>query len=202
MVRLQVARQTKGRHVHGADLARVHVEAWAQGLVEVPAGEVVALDFTDIDFASSSYLKGTIGRLLRAAMRSVDDAHPRNTLDSTGEALDIYPVLDSLTPDIAAELETLSMALQLPFVEVHGWRGGLPRALRIHGPLDQSLRETIGRLMSTPDATASKLVTDTLPNATAWNNRLADLYRFRLARRIKEGRQWVYNLLAPEVTFG
>jgi predicted transcriptional regulator len=36
--------------------------------------------------------------------------------------------------------------------------------------------------------------------ATAWNNRLKDLYEKRLLRRVKRGREHLYSPVVPEVT--
>ena len=38
--------------------------------------------------------------------------------------------------------------------------------------------------------------------ATAWNNRLYELSRLRVAMRTKVSRQFVYELVAPEVSYG
>ena len=38
--------------------------------------------------------------------------------------------------------------------------------------------------------------------ATAWNNRLVEVCRLRIASRTKVGRQFVYELVAPEVSYG
>ena len=38
--------------------------------------------------------------------------------------------------------------------------------------------------------------------ATAWNNRLKDLYEKRLLRRAKRGREQVYTPVVPEVQLG
>lgn len=39
-------------------------------------------------------------------------------------------------------------------------------------------------------------------SATAWNNRLHDLYRLRLARRVRRGKTWIYSPLATDITYG
>ena len=66
-------------------------------------------------------------------------------------------------------------------------------------------RATLAVAQEVGEATGAKLANerkDEGTKATAWNNRLRDLYNKRLLRRRKEGREQIYSPIAKEIVYG
>lgn len=203
-MRIGVAERFKSQHLFGATVAQQHMSVLLGELFACEPGEVVVLDFAGTDQVSASYLKATFGRLLLAATRSVDDGEARNKLEVGADRLDIFPMVAGLGDETRAELDVLLEALSKPGVEALRSTEGVVHHVAVRGPLPGVLRETLACVVKDRRATALALADqdERVKNPTAWNNRLFDLYRLRLIRREKEGRQWVYLPLAIEVTLG
>ncbi len=176
----------------------------ANAELHIGSGELVVLDFTGIESATASFLKATVIRLLRAGSRFVDEP----TLTSgaaTDLALNIYPSVYGLAADVREELTEILASQRLVCLEAKAWNTVDITAAKLHGPLEGSLWTTLYRLLGTEGATAAELH-ERYPsegiNPTAWNNRLAELYRLRLVRRVRRGRPWLYTSIAREVQRG
>lgn len=189
-------------HLYGATLGEKHLNGLLREIVGLSDGALVILDFTGVEAASASYLKATYGRLLAAAIRSAGSSGVSNKIEHGEDCLNIYPTVAGLSEDVRGEFDLLLAALSLPGVEAGRWKGEKLISGRVRGPLEGVLKETLQRVTTMRHATAFDMVDERLRNPTAWNNRLADLYRLRLVRRVKEGRQWVYTPIADEVTLG
>lgn len=175
----------------------------ADGLV-AGSGELVILDFAGIQSATASYLKATIIRLLKLSQCAAEEA----TSGRPGESippLNIYPCVHGLSDEVRDELREVLASQRCVCLEASAWNATQATRAALYGPLETPLWNTLQKLTSTGGATASSLC-DSNPeesiNVTAWNNRLADLFRSRLVRRVRQGRPWLYTSIAGEVHRG
>lgn len=164
-------------------------------------GQLLVVDLAGIKAATASYLKATVVALLRSGMRSTDpsvtDTRP----------IDVYPVVANLCPEVAEEFGHLltSANIRLPFLEAIAFdvREECLRSARLIGFCEQSVRESVRRLSGRDAPVTAQQLMEENPGGvrveTAWNNRLAELHRLRLARRVKDGRFWRYSLISREV---
>jgi hypothetical protein len=70
------------------------------------------------------------------------------------------------------------------------------------GPLDPAQRKTLEAVLRSKQITGAELerkFPEEGVGATAWNNRLKDLYTKRLLTRFKRGREQVYSPLMDEI---
>jgi hypothetical protein len=163
---------------------------------------MLVLDFSKVTFATASYLKGIWLAYARAGDRwlggmteaEVDGALPR----------DVYPLMVGLGQEVRHELTVLARAERACVVEARSMAKAGPGRVAILGDLEPAVRATIAALGRRGRASAAELhsAEDGKLAATAWNNRLYELCRLRVASRSKVGRQFVYQLLAPEVSYG
>lgn len=164
-------------------------------------GEIVVLDFDGIESATASYLKATLLWLLGrsgSAASSVPDA--------ANAPLNVYPVVAGLNAEVSGELDELLRGHGRSCLELVRMVGDEILSARLRGPLDKTLRETLAILTEAGCATATELhqryPQERPITVTAWNNRLSDLTTRRLARRTRQGRQWLYQALSREVSDG
>lgn len=194
-----------GRHVDlaGASVAQAHRRGLDAILEEVAPDEpvLVAIDFGNVRSATASYLKVMWLSVARAGeqwLRGVS-THADDPL-----ARDVYPVLTGLGAELREELGVLGRAEKACPIEAPslGKRG--PSRIVLLGDLEPSVRETVDALGRYGRASATELhvAHGSKLAATAWNNRLTEVCRLRIATRTKEGRQYVYSLIAPEVSHG
>lgn len=200
-------------HAYGATLG----EEWLKPLVEeltsrtddlaASSGELVLLDFAGIETATASFLKATIIYLLKAGQRAAVSGETLGTDNvSTVPALNIYPCVLGLSADVQEELTEVLASQRMVCLEALAWDNTALQKARLRGPIERPLWDTLQHLTVAPDGlTASELhrqhPAESI-NPTAWNNRLADLYRLRLVRRIRQGRHWLYSSIAREVVRG
>ncbi|WP_309710881.1 hypothetical protein [Armatimonas sp.] len=161
---------------------------------------VVVLDFSGIESLTSSYTKSSILWLLRCGEKSVG----ASVYDDPGDgslpvALPIYLILAHLSDEVREEIEVVLRAEQLCCLVAVETKGESVLTVSILGSLDRTLRTTLRRVEVETETTAAALHAkhDDDINVTGWNNRLSDLHRLRLLHRRKEGRQWIYAILAP-----
>lgn len=168
---------------------------------------VVHLDFDGITAVNGSYLRATFLWLIRAGATAAAIEEGRLPAAPEGlEALHVFPVATNME---AAVREELSIALgdaQMSALVADASEGDrIVKAVRV-GHLDPALESTLSALAKAKRASATELC-EAFPEKPAikppaWSNRLSELYRQRLARREREGRQWFYVSLAEEVSRG
>lgn len=193
----------------GATLGQDHLAPLVRSLrsdpdLTVGPGEIVVLDFSGLEAATSSYLKATIlwlveaGRL--AAGGEQTPGEPR-----APAPLNVFPVVTGLSAEIREELNDVLLSRSMPCLEASHYDDISIQQARLLGFLDVEKLSTLEILVREHETTAPRLhekYASTGIGATGWNNRLTALHRLRLARRTKQGRQWVYSSLAKEVMRG
>jgi hypothetical protein len=145
------------------------------------ADTAVVLDFRDIQAVTSSYLRQTLLPLYGSS----DDALPSR----------VVPLYCNLSPSTEDDLHHFLLAHRLPALVVRV-KGRTTEFQKRLGWLEATANETLSRLSKIHAGSAADLMASTGRTAialTAWNNRLAELFRLRLATREKRGRHWIYK---------
>lgn len=175
-----------GSALQGRLLGRTHFGKVCGMLADTPRGEVIYLDFGGVELMTGSWANEVIVPLCTWA------ADPRN---------DLFPVLRNLKQSWKDELELLAGWNQQCYLWAKG-REVDPKRSALIGPLDPAQRKTLEAVVQFKQVTGAELER-TFPNegvgATAWNNRLKDLYTKRLLTRVKRGREQVYSPLMDEI---
>ncbi|HYI01900.1 hypothetical protein [Hyalangium sp.] len=192
-------------HLHGATLGQEHRKPLLDELEGHPElvtgkGAIVVVDFAGIESVTASYIKATVLAFIRAGIHFVDPNEPSDL-----PPLNIFPVVTHLSSEIAEELGEVMSSSRHVCLEALQIDGGVVSKARLIGSPDLSVIDTLQSLVREGSATATQLFEkDQAKNITVngWNNRLADLYRLRLACREKQGRQWLYIPVAKQVLHG
>jgi hypothetical protein len=168
----------------GAALGEKHGGEIESAIAAQSAGRdiIVLLDFREIKAVTSSYLKQTVRRLHGDGNSGASE--PR-----------IFPLYCNLSPSPEDDVHHFLLAHHLPgvLVRVKGNTATFERRL---GWLEGAAQETLFRLSLINAGSAADVMATQGGSAialTAWNNRLAELFRLRLATREKRGRHWIYK---------
>lgn len=162
----------------------------------------IVLDFSGIEMTNGSYLRGTL-LWLQAAGTAAAELEDGGRRPPEGiEPLNVFPVATNLGSDVSEELDIALKGEHLPYLI--GRVSEVDRIVDLVrvGHLDPALDATLTALIAEKRATAGELCSryPQKPEIKppAWSNRLSELYRLRLARREREGRQWIYTALSEE----
>lgn len=191
MIRIQLSTLTPTTShptgsIIGDEHARQIIEAYR---ASESADAIVLLDFVGIAAVSASYLKRITSLWFTDEQKSLGSfASPALVLANVSG------------PDLLEDIETFlrskdKVALLASSV------GESIRFSRILGALEGAAAETFEELQKWTEVTAQVLYErypNRTTNQTAWNNRLAQLFEMRIARRRKEGRLWIYS---PTISF-
>jgi hypothetical protein len=155
----------------------------------VMADNCVLIDFGGIEAVTLRFLRATVGKVLEADGRQLVLAH--------------------LCDEVADEVDAFLGMCGVPCLEFAGVTPERRLRARLLGPLDAALRDTLRIVTSIGSATAQDVRNAVRGGAgtarhppagvTAFNNRLADLHRFGLVRRRKDGRRLVFSPVAAEL---
>jgi hypothetical protein len=150
-----------------------------------PPGETIVWDWSGVKIATASYLAGTCIPLFKRTL--------------SGE-LDKFFVLSGLNENCAEELKLVLNAESLVMLVADRLKGAHLESARPLGKLDQSYLETFTAALRKRTVSATGLYKNSESGShskigkTAWINRLSNLNRFRLLRRTKVGREFVYEV--------
>ena len=148
---------------------------------------MVLLDFRGIEIVTGSWINEALVPLVGWM------ADDRN---------DLFPILMNLKPDWIDDLQLVSEWNHCCFLIGEG--SSQPDSAVLAGSLDPGQRQTFDAVIASSGITGAKLerqLADSKVKATAWNNRLKDLYQKRLLQREKDGRQQIYRGVVSEVTY-
>jgi hypothetical protein len=174
-----------GTFLQGRPLGKRHYARLCELLSEVPAGGVALLDFARVETVTGSWINAALVPLLRWAS---DDQN------------NLFPVLLNFDPKWLDELQLVADWTHNCFLVGRG--KALPKSATVIGPLDVAQRATLDAVVSGSEVTGAgleRLRPKDGVKATAWNNRLKDLYEKRLIRREKRGREQLYSPIVAEV---
>ncbi len=168
------------------------------------AGLVVAVDLAKVSLATTSYIKAGLLPLFFSGQRYADQVGS-GLLDTGGvPALNLYPVFCNVDEEVLDTMNEVFAGRRLPFL-VAGLSDGELGSGKIFGFLDDALVRTIRLIHQREQVTALELASEFSKEdikPTAWNNRLNDLWRLRLLRRIKRGKAWWYKPVTKEIIYG
>lgn len=204
-----------GGFAHGATLGQEHRRPLIDFLERELGRQdgqaaLVILDFYGIESASASYIKATLVALSQAGEAAMRGESPDPASDAL-PALQVYPMVAGLAPDVADELDLVLRDCRGACLEALACTtSGVTRAA-VHPAIEEGLLWTLDLVARERIVTATHLY-EQFPydrqgppravTVTAWNNRLAELHRLRLAHRTRQGRQWFYHSLVGEVVHG
>lgn len=178
--------QEFGPRLQGKLPGRKDYARLCERLSEVPSGSVVFLDFAGVELVSGSWINAALVPLLAWA------ADERN---------DLFPAICNANEAILDELALVAKYTHSCFVAASGPIP--PRRAALVGLLDPGQRSTLEALVELQAVTGAELERQRPAEkikATAWNNRLKDLFEKRLLRRERRGREQVYSPVVKEIT--
>jgi len=158
-------------------------------LAAATPGEVVLLDFGGVSLLAGSWANTMLVPLYR---RVAEDQ------------IDLFPVLTNIAPDYLDDLLLVADWNHQCYLHAEKKGNDLARAVLI-GSLDSVQAETLKTVLEYGEVTGAKLEqlrSEEKTKATAWNNRLKDLYKKRLLRRRKQGREQFYSPVVKEIVNG
>ena len=208
----------------GVETGRAHaalVGTFLNAATVPPTGVLVGWDFEGVEVASISYIKATllhtvaVGRWHAQALTHVELDWVRNTGASPR---DVFAVGLNVNEEVAESIDhafarqgwpvlTGTSIIPVPpdtegdqTVQPSEW---LDSAILL-GQIDTAATKTLEAVEGAGQANALGLHerfarTEGSVGPTGWNNRLADLYHARLARRRRQGKSWIYHPLARKV---
>ena len=152
-------------------------------VAEAPDGSTVALDWSGIDLATASYFGSAVLPIIRMTM--IGD-------------LDRYFVFVGVNQTSLDELKLVLEFNELVVLLGDLDRSGGVRNLRVLGKLESPYAETLTAIQEVESTSASALHkqqhrTGTRIGKTGWVNRLSHLYRLRLLKKHKVGRELVFE---------
>jgi len=172
----------------GAGIGETHRDQIVSSIVLAENHDpLVVLDFERVQAVTASYLKPIVPIFY--------------TIDSIPAGRSPYPLYANLSASAEDDLHHFLVARAWPGI-VGDLKRGRIQFKKIIGALQATPNETLRRLSKIGSGTASDLMQSaprTEVALTAWNNRLAELARLRLAKREKKGRFWIYQPIV-EVT--
>ena len=185
MLRIEVKKMNPaGAELNGATMGEAHVAELRGLIMAAPSEGQVLLDFDGVASASASYLK----RILNPFFVPLSDAESFRR--------EVFPVISNLnSKDLREDMEAYLASSERVLILAEKTEAGV-QFLDLLGPLDGAAAETFTALRNLKTATAAQLYfrdKDRMSNQTAWNNRLARLVEMRIARRRREGRNWIYQ---------
>ena len=177
-----------GERLQGRILGKKHFAVLCSSLADTPAGEFVLLDFQGVQLVTGSWVNAAILPLYSWA------AAPQ---------IDLFPVLCNLKKDWLDEFRLVAEASGRCFLVAENDREPLEAILVVGElePLQQEAMKVVQELGTATGAGLKRSNPEDSRGATAWNNRLKDLYRKRLLRRVKSGREQKYYPIAGEVVY-
>jgi hypothetical protein len=180
-----VIRQELGPRLAGKLPGKKDYARLCELLSEAGSGTVVYLDFTGVEFVSGSWINAALVPLLAWA------ADERN---------DLFPAICNAKDEWLDELALVAKYTHTCFLVAQGPIP--PRRAALVGLLDPGQRATLAALVELQAVTGAELERkrpEEEVKATAWNNRLKDLFEKRLLRRERRGREQVYSPVVKEI---
>jgi len=166
--------------LQGETLGKRHYARVCELLSEVGQSEVVLLDFKGIEVVTGSWINAMLVPLYRRV------AEPE---------IDLFPILCNATEDWLDDLSLLAKWTHQCYLVSSNCSVPVRKA-RLIGSLDPAQRTTLEAVIDLGEVTGAELERQRPEEdirATAWNNRLKDLYEKRLLRRTRQGRAQVYS---------
>ncbi len=171
---------TFGKHLQGKLPGKKHFAKLCEVLSNVPPSTTVFLDFKDVAIVTGSWANAVFSPFFQWA---------------GNEQTDLFPVICNLAvKEWVDEFALVAEWTHRCFLVASGPIP--PKRGKAVGPLDPGQKATLGAIIEFGPVTGAGLErqwkTESI-KATAWNNRLRDLYDKRLIRRHAEGESNLLN---------
>jgi hypothetical protein len=174
-----------GKILQGKLPGKRHFARLCELLSDTPPGSPVHLDFAGVELVTGSWANA----LFVPLFQWVSDG-----------SIDLFPIICNAQDDWLDDLALVAEWTRCCFIVANG---SLPaRRGTLIGQLDPGQRSTLEAVLELGTTTGAKLERKKPAErvkATAWNNRLKDLYDKRLLRREKQGREQVYAPVIKEI---
>ncbi len=180
--------ESMAEQLTGRVLGREHFGKICNLLASTPMGSVVYFDFSGVELVTGSWLNSMIVPF----WRSTADEHTN-----------LFPILCNADADWLDELRLVAKWNHQCYLVGIG-RSKEPRRALLIGRLDPGQRTCLDAVTEAGEVTGAALERerpDEGIRATAWNNRLRDLFQKRLIQREKRGREQVYFPVVREIEF-
>jgi hypothetical protein len=196
----------------GATLGQHHLNLLLERVLRTPGtspsgeGETLVLDLSNFTAVTQSYLKSTLAPLFAAAGETCGSHNPRlNNGSIRLPPLNIWVLVTGSNEEVTGEVDDFCWRVAQPCLLATQLDQAQVSKAQVLGPLEGVLRDTLEIVTDLGEVTATELH-DRFPNdaisVTGWNNRLAELFKVRLTRREKAGRQFVYRAVSKEIIDG
>lgn len=177
---------TFGKHLQGKLPGKRQFAKLCEILSNLAPGSTVLLDFKDVEVITGSW----INAVFTPFFKWVGD-----------EQIDLYPVVCNLA-DKKWEDEFALVADWTHRCFLIASSAIAPKRGKALGPLDPGQMTTLKAVIEFGPVTGAELERQWHSEsikATAWNNRLRDLYYKRLVRRDRRGREQMYSTVLKEI---
>ena len=184
-MRIELVKLLDETRFQGQPRGTRHFGRVCEALSGTAPGEIVFLEFRGADVLTGSWISAMLVQLLRWG--------------GSPEVELFFVVCNLEDPELLDELRYVAGNAHVAFLVASGKLP--PRSASLVGLLDPGQRETLDAVLTLGEATGAALEREhPETKATAWNNRLRDLYeRKRLLKRQKQGREQIYRPLVPEI---
>lgn len=154
-------------------------------LTDAPHGTLVLLDFSGINHVTGSWINSMIVPLFRWAALSEND---------------VFPILYNVKDEWLDDFRLIAQWNHQCYLVTQSRTFPPQQALLVGllGPAQKTSFEVVRTEGSVTGAQLQRNVQGEI-GATAWNNRLKELYQKRLIRREKRGRQQLYYPIVKEI---
>jgi hypothetical protein len=170
----------------------------------IEEGTIVAFDLSDIEFATTSFVKTSILPLYQSARLSTE-TNAQTMSDAFGlPAWNAFPVIVNARPEVEELTDEIFGRRGFPLLSLKMSNDNCFSGGRLIGFLDDVLIKTMRAWPGIDCHTAASLhekFSDQGITQTAWSNRLNDLWRVRLLRRFRQGKSWKYQPIAMGVNY-
>jgi hypothetical protein len=183
---INIAKELATASLQGRPAGRSHFPMLCGLMTRVSASDTVLLDFTGIEWITASWINEALAPLIDWAASS------RN---------DFFLVLVNFNEEWLDELAVVCDLNHKCFLVTA--KSSYPQEATLVGRLDHGQKETLEAVVSSGEATGAMLERSGISpstQATAWNNRLRDLYVKRLLKRQKIGREQIYKPVVQKVS--
>lgn len=149
---------------------------------------VVFLDFSEVEVATSSFLRQSLVGF-RDYCRRIQP--------------DLYPVAANMRPVVEEEFRDLLISMNDAFVACRMGKGQKVLGAHLVGRLDPKQHETFEAVLAAGEVDASELSKSSKGiGITAWNNRLSGLVSKGVLIERRDGRQKFYRPLIEGISYG
>lgn len=177
-----------GPHLQGKLPGKRHFAKLCGVLSNTPPGTTVFLDFSGVEVVTGSWVNSLFVPFFQWANADQNDLFPVICNLAVKEWLDEFALVAEWTHKC--------------FLVANGPIP--PKRAKAVGPLDPGQKDTLGAVIEFGPVTGAELERHwkvEAIKATAWNNRLRDLYDKRLIRRERRGREQFYSTVLKEIEF-